>query len=264
MSVTSGGYLDAIKVTGLEFGSFVELPASKISLAKRKLIKGKGVNDSDYIISIIVNDKRITCPYYQSWSGMLDRCYSDIYQDNHPTYKGCSVTGEWLTFSNFKRWMEKQDWKGKQLDKDLLVQGNKAYGPEQCVFVTVQLNTLFNDKSANRGKYPQGVSFNKRIDKFQASIRINNKKKHIGYFGTPREARTAYKVEKYDHIKQVALEQTDLRVRASLLNWDLGYNQSQGFALIPTINVNKKEAEAMFPRKLQDSFDDIFGSDEDE
>ena len=52
--------------------------------------------------------------------------------------------------------MEKQDWEGKFIDKDLLFPGNKVYGPDTCVFVTRQLNNLFTDHGG-RGPHKQGV-----------------------------------------------------------------------------------------------------------
>ena len=77
---------------------------------------------------------------------MLQRCYSESHLVRQPTYKGCSVCEEWLTFSNFKSWMEQQDWEGKQLDKDLLVYKNKIYSPETCVFVSSVINSFFVEK----------------------------------------------------------------------------------------------------------------------
>ena len=95
----------------------------------KKLVQGIGVNDSDYIVKkfesyINLNgDKKRrliwVCPFYQKWGSMLTRCYSEKYQERHPTYKDCTVCEEWTTFSNFKKWMQGQDYQGKHLDKDL-------------------------------------------------------------------------------------------------------------------------------------------------
>ena len=88
----------------------------------RKLIHGVGINDADYVVEkketiSHVNGKRKQkttwiCPFYRAWKCMLTRCYSATYQERKPTYRGCSVSEEWLTFSNFKSWMEKQDFQG--------------------------------------------------------------------------------------------------------------------------------------------------------
>ena len=88
---------------------------------------------------------------------MLARCYSAKFQEHCPTYTGCTVAEDWLKFSNFKDWMEKQQWEGKQLDKDILFEGNKVYGPDTCVFVSPMVNTFTIDSGAARGKWLIGV-----------------------------------------------------------------------------------------------------------
>lgn len=96
----------------------------------RELVYGVGVDDLDYPKKkLLPNGKYSFCPYYQRWRGMIRRCYSKAQLGKNPNYEGCTVCDEWLTFSNFKSWMEKQDWEGKELDKDLLVRGNKVYSP---------------------------------------------------------------------------------------------------------------------------------------
>jgi len=102
----------------------------------KKLVYGVGINDADYVTQkwetiSYVNGKQKQnlvweCHYYRTWCGMLMRCYSAKHQERNPTYKGCSVSEEWLRFSNFKSWMERQDFEGMQLDKDLLFEGNKV------------------------------------------------------------------------------------------------------------------------------------------
>lgn len=198
--------------------NFIEIPASKKSISFRKPVFGVGINDADYMVCPRINRKMLTCPHYKVWVNMLNRCYSDKYQDKRPTYKGCSTCEEWLIFSKFKYWMVKQDWQGKCLDKDLLFQGNKIYSPETCVFVTIAINSLLTDCKATRGLWPQGVGFHKRVKKFHASIRINGKLKHIGYFDSKKEAHEAYKKEKYALIKEVALKQIE-PLRSALLSY---------------------------------------------
>ena len=94
----------------------------------KKLVCGVGINDAGYVVmefeTIIVDGKRKrkrvwACPYHQTWKGMLERCYSTKFQERNPTYIGCTVSKEWLVFSNFRAWMMTQDWQGKHLDKDI-------------------------------------------------------------------------------------------------------------------------------------------------
>ena len=200
---------------------FIEIPASKHSIVMRKPLYGVGDNDADYMVKPEIDGKLVHCQFYRKWSNMFQRCYSGKYQARQPTYIGCTVTKEWLSFSNFKSWMEKQDWQGKELDKDLLVQGNKLYSPTTCLFVTREINSLLNDHKANRGLYPIGVSFKKQNNKFRAHISINGKLKYLGPFNTPELAHEEYKKAKYDLIKQVALQQIE-PLRTALLNYSIG------------------------------------------
>mgnify|MGYP003127310633 CR=1 FL=1 len=57
-------------------------------------------------------------------------------------------------------------------------------------WVTQHENTL---NRRNEGKYKKGVHFNKAIKKFRASITINGKQTHLGYFETEDEGHEAFK-----------------------------------------------------------------------
>ncbi len=188
---------------------------------KRKLIYGIGVNDADYSISKLVDGKQVRCPYYVRWCSILVRCYSSEFQETHPSYIGCSVVSEWLTFSVFRKWMIEQDWQGKQLDKDILVQGNKVYSPVACIFVSCSVNLLLINNKAARGMHPQGVSFYNRTKKYRAVVSVDGRWKHLGYFSTSELASDAYKKAKYEIIRDVALEQVE-PLRSALLNYRIG------------------------------------------
>lgn len=79
---------------------------------------------------------------YTTWSDMLRRCYDENRLSEKQTYKGCKVCDEWHNFQNFAEWMSKQDYEGKDLDKDIKIKGNKVYGPETCTFVTHAENVI--------------------------------------------------------------------------------------------------------------------------
>lgn len=112
-------------------------------------------------------------------------------------------------FSVFCAWMEKQDWQGKQLDKDILIQGNKIYGPDTCLFVTNAINNLLNNSSASRGALPVGVCLNGRNGRYFAYCNVNGKKSHIGMFDTIEKASEAYLECKRELIRATAMEQTE-------------------------------------------------------
>ena len=195
-----------------------------------KLLYGVGINDAGYVVT-----KRETigyvegkqkhklvwyCPYYRTWASILQRCYSDKYQERFPTYKGCSVSDEWLTFSNFRSWMEGQDFEGMQPDKDLLFEGNKVYSKETCVFVTQRVNKFTNDRGNGRGEWLIGVNWDKEKSKFQSrcSNPFTNKSEHLGYFTCELEAHQAWLKRKLELAHLLAAEQTDERVAKALID----------------------------------------------
>lgn len=189
--------------------------------AVKKLVYGVGVNDADYPVCGRTAGKTWTCPFYNRWTNMLCRAYSDTHHKRYPTYRGCSVDGEWYTFSKFKLWMESQDWQGKQLDKDLLHEGNKIYSASTCVFVTRETNMFLTDSKAKRGGFPIGVYLEKdkpRSRPYRAKVSIKGKQALLGVYATPEEAHQAWRVAKYEQAVQLASEQSDPRVAAALIN----------------------------------------------
>jgi len=195
----------------------------------KKLVHGVGINDADYVVQKMettgyvngVRKQRLvwTCPYYRAWVEMLKRCYSDKYQEKYPTYKGCSVSDEWLRFSVFKGWMEKKDWEGMQLDKDLLLVGNKVYSAETCVFVTKAVNLFTTDRGNDRGEWSIGVDWHKGTGKFRASCSnpFTKKKEHLGLFTSELEAHQTWLKRKLKLAHLLAAEQTDERVAKALI-----------------------------------------------
>jgi hypothetical protein len=198
--------------------TFIELPASNASLVRRKPVYGVGINNADYVVRPIINGKPTRCLFYQTWLNMLDRCYSNKYQEKYPTYIGCSVAKEWLTFSNFRRWMENQDWKDKHLDKDILNKGNKAYSPENCVFVSGQLNLFLTDSHKARGAFLIGACWHKQVKKYQSqcSNPFTHKYEHLGYFDSEIDAHTTWKKRKHELALIYADMQTDERIASAL------------------------------------------------
>lgn len=118
-----------------------------------KLVHGVGLCD----IPSRENGKQSKA--YKAWQRMVGRCYDPKVHTRQPTYIGCSVVDEWKTFSNFKKFYDTHYRDGYQLDKDLLVDGNKVYGPEACIFVPQPINLLFVDNGVSRGVCPPRCLF---------------------------------------------------------------------------------------------------------
>jgi hypothetical protein len=116
--------------------------------------------------------------------------------------------------------MEQQDWKGKQLDKDLLVHGNKTYGPEHCVFVSEQVNKFMNERTSARGEWPIGVVWHKGKSRFQSMCcnPFTKKSDYLGLFTCPNEAHQAWLKRKRELAHELAALQTDTRVAKALID----------------------------------------------
>ena len=106
------------------------------------MVYGHGINDTSRGW-MTANDKNQRI--YRTWKNMLCRCYSEKYQEKHPTYKGCSVCNNWLMLSNFIRDLKFIDGYDEEkflngnlcLDKDIKSNGeNKEYSLNNCLWVS--------------------------------------------------------------------------------------------------------------------------------
>lgn len=85
---------------------------------------------------------------YRLWYNMLRRCYCPKYHLDRPSYTNVCVCERWLVFENFlddlpqipgyETWLSN---KWVHLDKDMLHEGNKIYGPGLVHFVTAAENS---------------------------------------------------------------------------------------------------------------------------
>lgn len=116
----------------------------------------------------------------------------------------------------FKEWMEKQDWRGNHLDKDILHLGNKHYSPENCIFVPREINGLIGGGTTRRHGLPKGVHQDKRTKTFRTTISRYGKRKHLGSFSDASEALMVYKKAKSEYIIEVAISQPE-PIRGALL-----------------------------------------------
>lgn len=196
-------------------------------MTSKKLVFGKGVcSQGQYAAS---HDGKLT-KTYQTWCNMLSRCYN--LNANNINYLGCYVVDEWLEFQVFAEWLHKQEHHDNpdyQLDKDLLVKGNKAYSPETCVLLPYALNSLLTDSAGSRGDYPIGVHYSKSKNRYVAQISVNGKRKHIGYYSDAASASRAYVEAKEKQVKAKALEymhKIDIKAFTALMDWCSPKHQS--------------------------------------
>ena len=188
--------------------------ANKKSLSGRSLVLGVGINDANYITHIEKNKKKIwRCPFYLKWEHMLQRCYSLKQHKRQSCYIGCSVTPEWLYFSKFHFWMKNQKWEGMTLDKDILVKGNRVYGPDTCCFIPQAINNIFSSgRKKNNLNLPEGVRL--RNGKYSISIRITPNKIYIKTLPSLKEAHIHALEKKIEAVEYAIISYPELDVRA--------------------------------------------------
>lgn len=147
-------------------------------------------------------------PACKRWHGVLRRGFDTRVKEESPTYKDSSVCEEWHNFQNFAKWYDDNYYEvggeKMELDKDILVKGNKVYSPETCVFVPRTINLLFTKSDKARGNTPIGVCYIKRDNGYRAFCSTNGGHWHSQLFKTEREAFNAYKDFKEQYIKEVA------------------------------------------------------------
>ena len=113
---------------------------------------------SVYGVGIIGNGIAKVCGVetkdYKLWKSMLGRCYDEKYSNKYPTYKDCTASDNFKYLPYFEEWCHQQigfDQVGWQLDRDLLIKGNKIYSEDTCCFVPAEINSLFIKCDRSRG-----------------------------------------------------------------------------------------------------------------
>lgn len=168
---------------------------------------------------------------FSHWNAMRDRCKKDgATQKLYPAYIGCSMDSFFEDpkqgFQNFAAWCQNQvgfKKEGFELDKDILVKGNKVYGPNTCVFVPQQINNLFlvPRKKDQTNNMPVGVRF---VDNgYRVEISIDNKAVNLGRFQNVNLAEQAYLTRKVQDIHEKAKlykDQIDSRVYDSMMSYN--------------------------------------------
>lgn len=171
------------------------------------------------------NGKKL--PEYRVWRGLLARCYNSKTKLKTPSYDGCTVSDNFKHYSYFKDWCSSQIGFGEvgwELDKDILVRGNKVYSENTCVFVPKEVNLLLLTAKGIRGTHPIGVAFHKRSGSYRATISEYDKQVHLGSYASSEDAFNAYKVAKEAYVKEVAnkwKDKVDVRVYEALMNYQV-------------------------------------------
>ena len=185
-------------------------------------VHGVGITGTKYPITV----NGVQTKEYDLWKSMLKRCYSDIYKKKNPTYEGCEVSDNFKSYEYFYEWCQSQVGFGNdgwQLDKDLLIKGNKVYSENTCVFIPKEINQILIKCTASRGKHLIGVYWSKTANAFVARVSRNKGcSEHLGLFSTELEAFNAYKTAKETFVKEQANKwksQIDERAYEALMKY---------------------------------------------
>lgn len=170
--------------------------------------------------NIKINGK--TKKAYSVWAGMIHRCY-DL---KNKAYLECLVCDEWHNFSDFEKWFDQNYYElgdeEVELDKDILVKGNKIYSPETCIFVPKRINSLFVKSNDDNNK-SLGIVWKDKINKYEVRCNIGKHgRKYLGVHSTKEEAFSVYKKFKENYVKQIAEEYKERipeRLYEALYKW---------------------------------------------
>lgn len=212
-------------------GEFWQTPNSHI-YAKHNCFKCSRSKTIRPMCGIGINDLNGFVPVrskaYQTWRNMIWRCYRINPTSREKSYQECDVCEEWLYFSNFKKWFDKNYVFGYALDKDILIKGNKVYSPETCCFIPSEINLLIQDNKGRRSPYAKGVSIDKRDGGYNA-VFWDGVKKTSRRANTIKDAFSLYKQSKELHIKRVAIKyfqegKITQKVYQALIDYDVEIN----------------------------------------
>ena len=169
-------------------------------------------------------DSKLRAVIYRLWRCVIHRTLTDSY-NKHMTrnpYEDVTLCEEWYNFQVFCKFVNENKYyrRGFQLDKDLLIKGNKHYSPETCCFLPQVINGVISINYETENGLPVGV--NPKYDYYEAAISYRGKRKRIGKYKTPEEASAAYVEAKEAYVKELALEWKDKiepRAFEALMNW---------------------------------------------
>jgi hypothetical protein len=164
---------------------------------------------------------------YRAWNGMVQRCYSrdGNFLLENPTYINATMDETWLQYQVFGDWYYNQVGccDKTHVDKDLLMKGNKHYGPNTVVLVPPAINMFLVGNDADRGIYPKGVTAHGKGWRAQCSLGRGSKHRAVLVYSV-QEAWLQYKVVKEGYAKTLAAKwqfQIDPRAYQALMSYEV-------------------------------------------
>lgn len=169
-------------------------------------------NSSEFVRSFMQDGVRFFTRASLLWSDINKRCNN--YSGKNPRYT--DVNNQFLDFQDFAEWAnsefgyreEEKSGRLWAIDKDIMLQGNKNYCAELCMFVPMQVNGLFVSNAKGRGNLPIGVSMDRNSIKASCRDYIGGKSFsiHLGMYKDFDSAHKAWQLKKVQVIRNTAKE----------------------------------------------------------
>jgi len=145
---------------------------------------------------------------YYVWAGMIQRCTNP----NNPMYKnyggrGITVCGRWR--NSFKAFYEDMGPRPGPKYSTERINNNRGYYKENCNWATCEKQNQNRRNMANNTSGISGVCWNKRHRSWEVRISKNNKRIHLGYFKTKKEAIKVRKKAEQKHWPNHRREQNE-------------------------------------------------------
>jgi len=196
------GYVKSVRKDYIQTGSVTD-PYFPSKYGQGYLGEGPYTTTSDELRPCGLKKKATLA--YGRWNCMMGRCYQTANKE-YERYGalGTYVHESWKNFQVFAEYFYSCWTEGLDLDKDILIYGNKEYGPDTCVFVPKYINNiLVHSKNVLNG-YPVGVYYLKQgpnmVNPLKKPFMSEMDKKSLGTYLTPMEAHKAWQEAKANKI----------------------------------------------------------------
>ena len=177
------GRVDTSWICSCECGNISEVRTIELRSGKTKSC---GCLAKELLIQRSTKHNMYGTKTYQCWSSMKHRCLnaSNKYYCDYGG-RGITICARWL--NSFENFLEDMGECPPNLSLDR-IDNNKNYTPENCRWATNTEQVVNRRTPKNNKTGYKGVHFDKKTNKYKATIQINKVKKHLGYFDNLQDA----------------------------------------------------------------------------